>query len=81
MTGDKAEAAGAFATLLGDMSGISTDFVTAHIKLLFAESVGLDDPAAAQAAKRSLTGSKQPAPTGCSARRRSSRSDRTAEAG
>jgi hypothetical protein len=50
MLGDKEGAAQGFAVLLGLMSGVATEQILVQVKLTFAESVGLDNPAAAQAA-------------------------------
>ena len=50
MRGETALASRAFITLLGSLPGIATDLLVTYTKLVFAESVGLDDPAAAQAA-------------------------------
>ena len=51
MLGDLTGASRAFVALLGSFSGIATDLLVIDTKLVFAESVGLDDPAAAQAAQ------------------------------
>jgi len=51
MAGETAAAAQIFGSLLGDFSGICTDLILVQIRLLFAESVGLDNHAAVEAAR------------------------------
>jgi class 3 adenylate cyclase/predicted ATPase len=51
MLGNTTSAAQGFTTLLGLMSGVATDQILAQVKLGFAEAAGLDNPAAAQAAR------------------------------
>ncbi len=51
MQGESAAASQAFVALLGPMAAVATDLILVNTKLLFAEAVGVEDPAAALAAQ------------------------------
>lgn len=50
INGDLQSASQSFVALLGALPAVGSDLLVVYTKLLFAEAVGLDDPAAAQAA-------------------------------